>query len=92
MAETTLVVTHKAGLHARPLAEFVKTAKKYKADIRVANLTTGGKPVDAKSIIALLTLGVLQSHTVHIEASGEDAEEAVSSLNDLIANNFGEAG
>lgn len=92
MAETTVVIIHKVGLHARPASLFVQTAKKFKADIRVVNLTTGGKSVDAKSIISVLTLGVMQNHAIHIEANGDDAEQAVASLNSLITSNFGEAG
>ncbi len=92
MAETTVCVTNKVGLHARPASQFVQTAKKYQSTIRVANLTMGTAPVDAKSILGVLTLGVVQNHSIHIEATGEDADAAVADLQNVIAGNFGEAG
>ena len=92
MAEITVRITNKVGLHARPASQFVQAAKKYKSNIRVMNITTGGAPVDAKSILGVLTLGVLQYHSIHIEAAGEDANEAIAGLENLVATNFGEAG
>ena len=92
MAEITVCVTNKVGLHARPASQFVQTAKKFKATIRVANLSAGTAPVDAKSILGVLTLGVVQNHSIHIEATGEDADAAIAGLSTLIASNFGEAG
>jgi phosphotransferase system HPr (HPr) family protein len=78
-------------LHARPAAEFVKTAGKFPCNITVCNLTTSGKTVNAKSILSVLTLGVQQNHTIRIETDGEKEEEALKALKELIENNFGEA-
>jgi phosphocarrier protein HPr len=91
MTETTIVVTHKVGLHARPASLFVQTAKRFSSIIRVKNVSTGGSPVDAKSIISVLTLGVMKDHVIHLAADGADAEEAISSLLSLVKGNFGEA-
>jgi phosphotransferase system HPr (HPr) family protein len=91
MAEATIPVKHKVGLHARPASLFVQTAAKYSSKIKVKNLTTNGKFVDAKSIIMVLTLGVMKDHEVVIEADGADAEAALDALRALIENNFGEA-
>jgi phosphocarrier protein HPr len=90
MIETTVVVNHKVGLHARPASIFVQTAKKFTAAIKVKNVTTGGTPVDAKSIISVLTLGVMKDHVIHLEAEGADADEAINSLKNLVLENFGE--
>lgn len=90
MAETTLIVRHPVGLHARPAALFVQTAARFKAAVRVANITRGTKPVDAKSILSVLTLGVSQGHEIHVRAEGEDAEAAVQAITDLVESNFGE--
>jgi len=57
---------------------------------RFLNATTGDTPVDAKSIIMVLTLGVLQNHEISIAADGLDEEAAIQSLSDLVASNFGE--
>lgn len=90
MAEATIPVMHKVGLHARPAALFVQTAAKFSAKIRVKNLTANGNFVDAKSIIMVLTLGVMKDHEVVIQAEGTDADAALAALKSLIENNFGE--
>lgn len=91
MAEATIQVKHKVGLHARPAALFVQTAAKFSSKIQVKNLTASGKFVDAKSIIMVLTLGVMKDHEVVIQTEGADAEPALAALCSLIENNFGEA-
>lgn len=90
MVEVTLIVRHPVGLHARPAALFVQTAARFKAAIRVANATRGTKPVDAKSILSVLTLGVSQGHEIHVKAEGEDARAAIQAITDLVESNFGE--
>jgi phosphotransferase system HPr (HPr) family protein len=91
MAEITLQVKHKSGLHARPASLFVQTAAKFSSQIKVKNLTTNGEFVDAKSIIMVLTLGVMQDHEVVIQTDGADADAAIDMLRSLIDGNFGEA-
>jgi phosphocarrier protein HPr len=89
MPETTLTVYHEVGLHARPAARFVQTAKQFKSDIKVAH---GEREANAKSILTVLTLGVNQGAVITIRAEGEDADQALAALVALIENNFGEAG
>ena len=91
MIEKRILVTHEVGLHARPASLFVQTANKYSADIDVQNLTTQSDVVNAKSIIMVLTLGVLQNHELLVKAEGTDAEGAVEALSLLVRNNFGES-
>ena len=91
MAEATIRVKHKVGLHARPAALFVQTAAKFSSKIKVKNLTANGNFVDAKSIIMVLTLGVMKDHEVVIQTEGADADTALDSLKLLIESNFGEA-
>ena len=91
MAEATIQVKHKVGLHARPAALFVQTAAKFASKIKVKNLTANGNFVDAKSIIMVLTLGVMKDHEVVIQTDGADAEAALDALRALIEGNFGEA-
>ncbi len=91
MQSSDITVTHPVGLHARPAAEFVKTAGKFPCSITVCNLTAAGKTVNAKSILSVLTLGVQQGHTIRIETDGEKEAEALTALKDLIQANFGEA-
>lgn len=91
MVETQVTVTHSVGLHARPAALFVQTASKFSSSIRVRNLSANGRLVDAKSIIMVLTLGVMKDHAVHIQADGADEAEAILALRALIESNFGES-
>ena len=90
MIEKRVVVTHEVGLHARPASMFVQTANKFAAAITVQNLSTGSDCVDGKSIIMVLTLGVLQNHELLIKAEGPDAENAVQALYQLVKRNFSE--
>ncbi len=90
MPSLKLTVTHEVGLHARPAAEFVKLATIYPCDIQVRNLTTDGDPVNAKSILSVLTLGVNQDHRIQIDANGEKENEALEAIKALIESNFGE--
>jgi phosphocarrier protein HPr len=87
MPEITLVVQHPDGLHARPATLFVKTALKYKSEIQVSY---GERIANAKSMLSILTLGAVQGAQVTICGEGDDAEEALSALCELIETNFGE--
>ena len=91
MPELQVTVTHKVGLHARPASLFVKTANKFTSKIQVKNLTSNGSFVDAKSIIMVLTLGVMKDHEILIQTDGADADAALTALNALVVSNFGEA-
>ena len=82
MAEREVVVVPEAGLHARPAAKFVKTAKGYSSDIVVAK---DGAEVNAKSSLRLMTLGAKHGDTITIRANGEDEEAAVEALAALIS-------
>lgn len=88
MSRITLTVNHSSGLHARPAALLVKTAKQFSSDITVSH---NGKEANAKSILNILTLGVNQGSEISISADGEDTDEALAALEALIQGNFGEA-
>jgi len=91
MPELQITVTHKVGLHARPASLFVQTANKFPCKVKVRNLSANGQFVDAKSIIMVLTLGVMKDHEILIETDGADADAALTAIKTLIENNFGEA-
>jgi phosphocarrier protein HPr len=88
VAETTITITHEAGLHARPASLFVQRAKQFSSDIRVR---FGESVVNAKSIMSILTLGVDQGGVITLYAQGADEDQAVASLIELVESNFGEA-
>ncbi|MBM3125455.1 MAG: HPr family phosphocarrier protein [Chloroflexi bacterium] len=88
MQKITLMVINEVGLHARPAAEFVKTASTFKTSLQVRNVTRNTPPVDAKSIISILTLGVEKGHEIELAAEGEDETIAIETLRDLIDSDF----
>ena len=90
MQSIILTVNHPVGLHARPAAQFVQASNDFDADITVANKTKASEPVNAKSILSVLTLGVHQGYEIEITADGPDAGEALKALEQLVADNFGE--
>ena len=90
MPKKVLTVNHEAGLHARPLSRFVKTVKEFDAEVQVKNITGGKGPVNGASPLNLLLLAVLNGHEIEIETSGNQADELLSALEELINSNFGE--
>ena len=92
MADATLEVRNPSGLHARPAALFVKTAAQFDADVRVTNLTRDpAKAASARSLLAVLALGVSRGHQIRLEADGADAESAIDTLTELVESGLGEA-
>jgi phosphocarrier protein len=88
LSETVLEITNAVGLHARPAAQFVKTANRFRARI---TLDLAGRTADAKSILSVLGLQAGRGTSVAVRAEGEDADAAVAALRDLVESNFGEA-
>ncbi|MCS6560758.1 MULTISPECIES: dihydroxyacetone kinase phosphoryl donor subunit DhaM [Curtobacterium] len=76
-------LVNETGLHARPAAEFVKTAAKYDASVHVNG-------VDAKSLLAIMALALPKGATVSVDATGQDAQAAVDALVELVRSGFGE--
>ncbi len=89
-AERQVQVVNPSGLHARPAARFVEVASGFACDVQVTDLTAGRGPVDAKSILGVLTLGAECGHEILIGTSGVDAEAACEALADLIQNELPE--
>lgn len=88
MPSKEITVSNKLGIHARPAAQFVKTASEFKAEIRVEK---DGEEVDGKSIMGLMMLAAGHGSVLKMIAEGPDADEALQSLEDLVVRNFGEA-
>lgn len=86
--ETTVV--NPSGLHARPAATFVKAASRFDADVRIADLDGSAEPVSARSLLALMALGIRQNSRVRVTASGPQARDALAELRALIDDGFGE--
>lgn len=84
------VIHNKSGLHTRPGAVLVNIAKQFSSDIQIANVTSAGKPVNAKSLMKLMGIGVRSGHTIRVEATGEDARKAIEAISEGIASGMGE--
>jgi len=87
MPRTDLTILNKLGIHARPAAQFVKTANRFQSEIRVEK---DGEEVDGKSIMGLMMLAAGHGSVIVVTADGEDAEAALSAIADLISRKFEE--
>ena len=88
MLSKEVTVSNKLGIHARPAAQFVKTASQFEAEILVEK---DGEEINGKSIMGLMMLAAGHGSVLKLIAEGPDAEEALQSLEDLVVRNFGEA-
>jgi phosphocarrier protein HPr len=87
MVERTVQILNKNGLHARPAAEIVKLAAKYRSEITISR---DGTEVNGKSIMGVMMLAAECGASIVLRADGEDAEQAIDAIATLIANKFGE--
>lgn len=87
MSELELQICNQRGLHARASAKFVKCAEQFKAKITVSK---DGTSVDATSIMGLMMLGASIGCTIAVSAQGNDADNALSAISDLVARRFDE--
>ena len=81
-----VVVQNQVGLHARPATFFIQKANEYKSSIWVEKET---HRINAKSLLGVLSLGIIKGTTITIVADGVDEQKAVDALVDLIENNLG---
>jgi phosphocarrier protein HPr len=88
MPEREVRIVNKLGIHARPAAEIVKAAAKFKSSITIIR---DDLEVNAKSIMGVMMLAAEFGATITLRATGEDAEAALDALSAVIANRFGES-
>ena len=87
VAALELAITNQRGLHARASAKFVKCAEAFDAEIMV---TRDGMSVPATSIMGLMMLGAAMGTSIMVEASGNQAGEALEALAQLVDSKFDE--
>jgi len=85
--EAWVTIDNKLGLHARPAMAFVDTANGFKADIRVGK---GDQEVDGKSIMQMMMLAATQGTRLLVRAKGDDADDALAALRELVDRKFDE--
>ena len=85
--EREALIVNPLGVHARPAAEFVKTANRFSSAVEIRR---GEMSVNGKSIMGVMMLAAEQGATIVISADGDDAEAAVEALCALVAAGFNE--
>ena len=88
MAEQSVRILNKNGLHARPAAEIVKAAAKFKSDITIVR---DDIEVNGKSIMGVMMLAAECGATITLRANGPDASDAIDAIASLVARKFGES-
>jgi phosphocarrier protein HPr len=87
MAEQSVQIRNKNGLHARPAAEIVKAASKFKSDITISR---EDMEVNGKSIMGVMMLAAEFGATITLRANGPDAGDAIAAIASLVERKFGE--
>ncbi|MEO7038658.1 MAG: HPr family phosphocarrier protein [Candidatus Elarobacter sp.] len=87
MMERTVEIVNKNGLHARPAAEIVKLSSKFKSEITIVR---DDLEVNGKSIMGVMMLAAEFGSNILVRANGDDAEQALNAIADLVAAKFGE--
>ena len=82
-----LSIINRLGLHARAAAQFVKTANQYSSEITIEK---EGEQVNAKSIMGILMLAAACGSRITVTIDGDDAEKAMTSIEEMVNDGFGE--
>ena len=86
--ERAIRIVNENGIHARPAAEIVKVASRFRSEI---TLSRDGLEVNGKSIMGVMMLAAECGSTVVAKATGDDAEQALDALERVISSKFGES-
>ena len=89
-ASTIVTIDSPLGLHARPAMALVDLANQFKCDISVYKEGPEAVTVDGKSVMQVITLEAIQGTVLRIEATGEDAQQAIEQISKLARTKFGE--
>ena len=87
MIEREMEISNRLGLHARAAAKLVHVTGRFSSQVK---LQKDGEQVDAKSILGVLLLAAAQGSRIVVSCEGEDEDEAMHAIAELIANRFDE--
>ena len=87
MISREVTIKNNVGLHARPATFFIQKANEFKSSIWIEK---NERRVNAKSLLGVLSLGIVKGSAINIIADSVDEKEAVDTLVDLISSNFSE--
>ena len=82
-----VVINNQVGLRARPATFFTQKANEFKCSVWIEKEE---RRVNAKSLLGVLSLGIIKGSSINIVADGDDEEQAVETLCELISSNFSE--
>lgn len=85
MVSREVTVNNQVGLHARPATFFIQRANEFRSSIWVEK---DERRVNAKSLLGVLSLGIVKGTVITVLADGVDEEQAVSALAELVSSNF----
>lgn len=88
MEKRDFMIKNRLGLHARAAAQLVQTANRFRSEITIEK---DGMEVNGKSIMGILMLAAAQGSRISVAAAGEDAQQAMSAIGQLINDGFGES-
>lgn len=87
MVERDITITNKLGLHARPSAQLVKIASKFKSEV---SITRDDLTVNGKSIMGVMMLAAEMGTVLTFKTEGPDEKEAMDAIEQVIKSHFGE--
>lgn len=87
MISKEVTINNQVGLHARPATFFIQKANEFKSSIWIEKEE---RRVNAKSLLGVLSLGIVKGTSVNIVADGVDENEAIATLSELIDSDFSE--
>jgi phosphocarrier protein len=87
MVSKEVVIINKLGLHARAAARFVNLASQFKSEVHLAR---DGRRVNGKSIMGVMMLAAARGTTLVLDVTGDDEQDALRQLEELVAQRFGE--
>ncbi|MBS7403289.1 MAG: HPr family phosphocarrier protein [Oscillospiraceae bacterium] len=87
MLTREVTINNQVGLHARPATFFIQKANEFKSNIWIEK---DDRKVNAKSLLGVLSLGIVKGTSVNLIADGSDEKEALNTLETLIVSDFSE--
>ena len=85
MIQREVTITNSSGLHARPATFFIQKANTYRSGVWVVK---DDRKVSAKSLLGVLSIGIAKGMTITLVADGDDEQNAIDGLVELIETGF----
>ena len=89
-ASRRVFVCNKLGMHARPAMQFVDLANQFSSNVTVHKGGEEPGDADGKSVMQMIILAATEGTPLDLVAEGDDAEEAINKLSELVETKFGE--